>query len=136
VNETLAFLRSLFLGTHEIRILGGTQVIAGRYSDPELAAQHIHEYQGAYRGIYVTLNPLNLEPTNRLVPSTHTATDADVKSLNYLFCDVDPTRAKDFKGYCATEQERQEAVGPDRWKWTAEAVVTSSTGSMWIHGTR
>lgn len=99
----------------EIRALSAVKWkgMQGFFDDPALAANYVHKLSDTYKGVYVTLNPLNADvihrASNRLKQAEEGlgAFDAEVIRRRWLPLDFDPIRAR---GVSATASEHAAAL--------------------------
>ncbi len=81
-------------GAFELRALTPSGVFAGVFTDHAAAARAAisAEADGA-EGVFVTLNPVKLPPTNQLTRAMKCASDADVVERRWLLVDLDVASA-------------------------------------------
>ncbi len=108
--QTLKELRNPGEG-FEIRILNTENgVVSGYFDDFEAAAEAVLSYDGTH-DVYVTLNPINLEPQSARnvlkVRAKNTTSDKDIDTINWVMIDIDPIRPTKVS---ATETEKEAAL--------------------------
>lgn len=114
MNDTQQFLDLLFSdgGKHEVRVLdygSDERTLSGIYDAPEVEGD-LTKLTPDYRGVYVSLNPVHLDPIAlRKVRKGEAVKDTQITRRTHLLLDVDSPRANGFKGDMATEEEREEA---------------------------
>lgn len=114
MNDTQQFLDLLFSdgGKHEIRVLdygSDERTLSGIYDVPDVEGD-LTKLTPDYRGVYVSLNPVHLDPIAlRKVRKGEAVKDTQITRRTHLLLDVDSPRADGFKGDMATKEEREEA---------------------------
>ncbi|MEN6341750.1 MAG: hypothetical protein ABFC89_04235 [Methanospirillum sp.] len=133
----------------ELRALGRDgRVASGYFDDPAQLAAAVEpmDAAGQYRGIYVTLNPVNpallARRANRVEPrlgrSDPTTADADIVRRRWLPIDVDPVRPSgvssttgEHDAACATVRAIREALAAEGWP--APVVADSGNGGHLLY---
>ncbi|MEN6343078.1 MAG: hypothetical protein ABFC89_11040, partial [Methanospirillum sp.] len=133
----------------ELRALGRDgRVASGYFDDLAKLADAVEpmDAAGQYRGIYVTLNPVNPallarranRVEGRLGRGDPTTADADIVRRRWLPVDVDPIRpsgvsstADEHRAACAVARAIRDALGAEGWP--APVVADSGNGAHLLY---